>query len=50
MQMELVIASEREALWTQIIGGKYEEEGWRWLAQVVREGYSVGFWKVIRKD
>ncbi|RVW55773.1 Dymeclin [Vitis vinifera] len=38
MQMELLIASEREALWTQIIGGKYEEEGWRWLAQVVREG------------
>ena len=41
---------EREALWRQVICGKYgEEEGGRWSCEV-RGSFGVGLWKAIKRD
>ena len=42
-------ATEREAYWNQVIRGKYEEDRGGWCSHEVREGYTVGLWKTIRK-
>ena len=42
-------ANEREALWNQVIRGKYAEEQGGWCSRDVREGYGVGLWKAIKK-
>lgn len=41
---------EREALWNQVISGKYGKEDEGWCFHDVREGYEVGLWKAIRKE
>ena len=38
-------ANEREALWNQVIRGKYGEERGGWCSQEVREVHGVGFGK-----
>ena len=40
----------REALWNQVIRGKYGEERGGWCYRVVREVHGVGLWKGIRMD
>ena len=40
---------EREALWRQVISGKYGEEEGGWRSCVVRGSYGVGLWKAIRR-
>ena len=43
-------ANEREALWNQVIRGKYGEERGGWCSREVREAHGVGLWKGIRMD
>ena len=38
-------ANEREALWNQVIKGKYREERGGWCSREVREVHGVGFGK-----
>ena len=38
-------ANEREALWDQVIRGKYGEERGGWCSREVREVHGVGFGK-----
>ncbi|RVW95287.1 Transposon TX1 uncharacterized 149 kDa protein [Vitis vinifera] len=45
-----VFANEREALWNQVIRGKYGEERGGWSSQEVREAHGLGLWKGIRMD
>ena len=45
-----LFVNEREALWNQVIKGKYEEERGGWCSWEVREAYGVGLWKGIRMD
>ena len=42
--------NKREALWNQVIRGKYEEDRGEWCSKEVREAYGVGLWKRIRID
>ena len=44
------IANESEALWNQVIRGKYGEEGGGWCSREVREAHGVRLWKGIRMD
>ena len=46
----LRFTNEREALWNQVIRGKYGEERGGWCSREVREAHSVGLWKGIRMD
>ncbi|RVW30599.1 LINE-1 reverse transcriptase-like [Vitis vinifera] len=41
---------EREALWNQVIRGKYGEERGGWSSRDVREAHGLGLWKGIRMD
>ena len=41
-------ANEREALWNQVIRGKYGEDRGGWCSQEVREAHGMGLWKGIR--
>ena len=43
-------ANEREALWNQVIRGKYGEDRGGWCSREVREAHGVGLWKGIRMD
>ena len=43
-------ANEREALWNQVIRGKYGEVGGGWCSREVREAHGVRLWKGIRMD
>lgn len=43
-------ANKMEALWNQVINGKYGEKGREWCSWEVKEGHGVGFWKAIKKD
>ncbi|RVW28390.1 hypothetical protein CK203_109068 [Vitis vinifera] len=43
-------ANEREALWNQVIRGKYGEDRGGWCTREVREAHGVGLWKGIRMD
>ncbi|RVW63495.1 putative ribonuclease H protein [Vitis vinifera] len=43
-------ANEREALWNQVIRGKYGEDRGGWRTREVREAHGVGLWKAIRMD
>ncbi|RVW28985.1 putative ribonuclease H protein [Vitis vinifera] len=43
-------ANEREALWNQVIRGKYGEDRGGWRTREVREAHGVGLWKGIRMD
>ncbi|RVW12371.1 putative ribonuclease H protein [Vitis vinifera] len=43
-------ANEREALWNQVIRGKYGEERGGWASREVREAHGLGLWKGIRMD
>lgn len=38
-------AFERQAIWRQVISGKYKEEG-GWQSYDVRNGYGVKLWKL----
>ncbi|WJZ80362.1 hypothetical protein VitviT2T_000290 [Vitis vinifera] len=42
--------NEREALWNQVIRGKYGEERGGWASREVREAHGLGLWKGIRMD
>ena len=42
--------NEREALWNQVIRGKYKEDRGGWCSREVREAYGMGLWKGIRMD
>ena len=42
-------AVEREALWRQVICGKYGKEAGGWRSCVVRGSFGVGLWKTIRR-
>ncbi|RVX03344.1 hypothetical protein CK203_019918 [Vitis vinifera] len=48
--MELAFANEREALWNQVIRGKYGEDRGGWCTREVREVHGVGLRKGIRMD
>ncbi|RVW88799.1 hypothetical protein CK203_034657 [Vitis vinifera] len=41
-------ANKREALWNQVIRGRYREERGGWCSREVRGVYGVGLWKGIR--
>lgn len=41
---------EREALWKQVIYGKYGEEEGGWCSCEVRGSFRVGLWKAIKKE
>ncbi|RVX15731.1 Twinkle-like protein, chloroplastic/mitochondrial [Vitis vinifera] len=41
-------ANEREALWNQVIRGKYGEARGGWCSREVREAHGLGLWKGIR--
>ncbi|RVW35300.1 putative ribonuclease H protein [Vitis vinifera] len=43
-------ANEREALWNQVIRGKYGEERGGWSSREVREAHGLGLWKGIRMN
>ena len=43
-------ANEREALWNQVIKGKYGEDRGGWCSREVREAHGMGLWKGIRMD
>ncbi|KAJ9678729.1 hypothetical protein PVL29_020805 [Vitis rotundifolia] len=43
-------ANEKEALWNQVIRGKYGENRGGWCSREVREVHGVGLWKGIRMD
>ncbi|RVW54677.1 putative ribonuclease H protein [Vitis vinifera] len=43
-------ANEREALWNQVIRGKYGEARGGWCWREVREAHGLGLWKGIRAD
>ncbi|KAJ9684352.1 hypothetical protein PVL29_016699 [Vitis rotundifolia] len=43
-------ANEREALWNQVIRGKYGEVRGGWCSLEVREPHGMGLWKGIRMD
>ena len=43
-------ANEREALWNQVIRGKYGKDRGGWCSREVREAHGVGLWKGIRMD
>ena len=43
-------ANEREALWNQVIRGKYGEDRGGWCSREVREAHGMGLWKGIRMD
>ncbi|RVX11415.1 LINE-1 reverse transcriptase-like [Vitis vinifera] len=43
-------ANEREALWNQVIRGKYGEDRGGWCTREVREVHGMGLWKGIRMD
>ncbi|RVX20623.1 putative ribonuclease H protein [Vitis vinifera] len=43
-------ANEREALWNQVIRGKYGEARGGWCSREVREAHGLGLWKGIRVD
>ena len=43
-------AVEKEALWRQVICGKYGEEVGSWRSCDVRGSNGVGLWKAIRRD
>ena len=43
-------ANEKEALWNQMIRGKYGEGRGGWCSREVREAYGVGLWKGIKMD
>ncbi|RVW23085.1 hypothetical protein CK203_099973 [Vitis vinifera] len=43
-------AIEREALWNQVIRGKYGEDRGGWCFWEVREAHGMGLWKGIRMD
>ena len=43
-------ANEREALWNQVIRGKYGEERGGWCSREVREAHGVGLWKGLRME
>ncbi|RVW42045.1 Transposon TX1 uncharacterized 149 kDa protein [Vitis vinifera] len=40
--------NEREALWNQVIRGKYGEARGGWCSREVREAHGLGLWKGIR--
>ena len=40
----------REALWNQVVRGKYEEDRGGWCSWEVRKAHGVGLWKGIRMD
>ena len=40
----------REALWNQVVRGKYEENRGGWCSWEVRKAHGVGLWKGIRMD
>ncbi|RVX07825.1 Retrovirus-related Pol polyprotein from type-1 retrotransposable element R2 [Vitis vinifera] len=40
----------KEALWNQVIRGKYGEDRGGWCSREVREAHGVGLWKGIRMD
>ncbi|RVX20320.1 putative ribonuclease H protein [Vitis vinifera] len=42
-------ANERNALWNQVIRGKYGEERGGWRSCEPREAYGLGLWKAISK-
>ena len=43
-------ASEREALWNQVIRGKYGEDRGGWCSREVRGAHGVWLWKGIRMN
>ena len=43
-------ANEREALWNQVIRGKYGEDRGGWCSWEVREAHDMGLWKGTRMD
>ena len=43
-------ADKRDALWKQVIDGKYGVKDGGWSIRAVRDGYGVGLWKVIKKE
>ncbi|RVW35945.1 hypothetical protein CK203_090578 [Vitis vinifera] len=50
MQYLWRFANEREALWNQVIRGKYGEARGGWCSREVREAHGLGLWKGIRAD
>ena len=42
-------AVEMEALWRQVMCGKYGEEAGGWQSCDVRGSFGVGLWKAIRR-
>lgn len=49
MEVSHLYAFEGEALWKQVIDGKYREKG-GWHTFKVRADYSVGLWKITGRD
>ena len=43
-------AIEREALWNQVIRGKYGKDKGDWCSREVRQAHGMGLWKGIRMD
>ena len=42
--------NEKDALSNQLIRVKYGEDRGGWSTKVVRAGYGVGVWKMIKKE
>ena len=42
--------NEKEALWNQVVRGKYGEEKKGWCTKEVKGGYGIGVWKAIGKE
>lgn len=49
MEVSHLYAFEGEALWKQVIDGKYREKG-GWHTCKVKADYSVGLWKITGRD
>ena len=48
MEVSHLFASKGEALWKQVIDGKFRKEG-GWHTCKMRDDYSVALWKLTKK-